>query len=105
MKDLILLNDDKLKKLLAKMHALDIANIIKQASPDLQMRIINLMSLAKTNDVFMELPKELTRNYFNMLTENQKRVFLNNFKMNNLKFFIIIFNEFFYYYLINILFE
>lgn len=103
MKDLILLNDDKLKKLLAKMHALDIANIIKQASPDLQMRIINLMSLAKTNDVFMELPKELTRNYFNMLTENQKRVFLNEFEMDELKVFINTFDEVYQEYLIKLL--
>lgn len=103
MKELILLNDAQLKKRLTKMHALDIANIIKQVSPDNQMRIINLMSLVKTNDVFIELPKDLARNYFNMLTENQKRTFLNEFEMDELKVFINSFEEVSQQYLIKLL--
>jgi len=67
MKELMSLNDNQLKKQLSKMHAYDIANLIKDSSSDIQMRFIKLMSLSKMVDVFIELPNDVSRNYFNLL--------------------------------------
>lgn len=103
MRNLVTLNDNQLKKKLTKMHALDIANLIKDASPDIRMRFINLMSLSKTSDVFLELPKEIARNYFNLLSESHKKNFLNEFEMDDLKVFINSFDEMSQAYLINLL--
>ncbi|MGI6510618.1 MAG: hypothetical protein ACOX1L_08635 [Erysipelotrichaceae bacterium] len=51
----------QLKKTLSKMHPYDIAEKMKEASSDAQMRIITLMSLNKTVEVFLELPAEVLR--------------------------------------------
>lgn len=103
MRNLVTLNDTQLKKKLAKMHALDIANVIKDASPDIQMRFISLMNLSKTSDVFLELPKDIARNYFNLLSENLKKNFLNEFEMDDLKVFVNSFDEMSQDYLIKLL--
>ena len=72
MKNLMILNDAALKKTLAKMHPYDIATKMKDASGDTQMRLIRLMALNKTVEVFLELPIEVSRHYFSLLTETQK---------------------------------
>lgn len=98
-KDLITLNDTQLKKKLAKMHPFDIAEILNDTSSDIQMRFISLMSLSKKIDVFIELPKEVARNYFSLLTENQKKQFLAGFEVDDLKTFITSFDELYQNYL------
>src|SRR5690554_850794 len=98
MKELMRLNDNQLKKQLSKMHPYDIANLIKDSSSDIQMRFIKLMSLSKMIDVFIEL-----QNYFNLLTENQKKQFLTGFEMDELKIFITSFDEDYQTYLIGLL--
>ena len=37
-------------------------------------------------DVFIELPNDVSKNYFNLLTENQKKQFLISFEMDELKY-------------------
>ena len=103
MKELMRLNDNQLKKQLSKMHPYDIANLIKDSSSDIQMRFIKLMSLSKMIDVFIELPNDVSRNYFNLLTENQKKQFLTGFEMDELKIFITSFDEDYQTYLIGLL--
>lgn len=103
MKELMRLNDNQLKKQLSKMHAYDIANLIKDSSSDIQMRFIKLMSLSKTIDVFIELPNDVSRNYFSLLNENQKKQFLTGFEMDELKLFITSFDEEYQVYLISLL--
>lgn len=103
MKELMSLNDNQLKKQLSKMHAYDIANLIKDSSSDIQMRFIKLMSLSKMVDVFIELPNDVSRNYFNLLNENQKKQFLTGFEMDELKIFINSFDEDYQSYLISLL--
>lgn len=103
MKDLMILNDAQLKKTLSRMHPYDIAEKMKDASSDAQMRIIRLMSLNKTVEVFLELPTEVLRNYFSLLTENQKKRFLQEFEMDDLKAFITSFEEDYRVYLISLL--
>lgn len=103
MKELMSLNDAQLKKTLSKMHPYDIAEKMKEASSDVQMRIITLMSLNKTVEVFLELPTEVLRNYFSLLTENQKKKFLQEFEMDDLKYFITSFEEDYQVYLISLL--
>lgn len=103
MKDLLILNDAQLKKTLSKMHPYDIAKIMRDATSDTQMRFIRLMSLKKTIEVFLELPEEISRNYFKLLTENQKKSFLHEFEMDDLKYFITSFEEDYQTYLINLL--
>lgn len=103
MKDLMILNDAALKKALAKMHPYDIAQAIQEASSDAQMRIIRLVALNKMVDVFKELPHELSRHYFNLLTENQKKQFLDLFEIDNLKTFITSFEDDYQTYLIGLL--
>lgn len=103
MKEFILLNDSQLRKRLAKMPSYDIAKFIENSSPDMQMRIINLMTLPKTIDVFIELPKEIARHYFTLLTEAQKVQFLSGFEMDELKVFITSFDEDIQPYLIGLL--
>ncbi|MGI6510129.1 MAG: CBS domain-containing protein [Erysipelotrichaceae bacterium] len=103
MKELMSLNDAQLKKTLSKMHPYDIAEKMKEASSDAQMRIITLMSLNKTVEVFLELPAEVLRNYFSLLTESQKKRFLQEFEMDDLKYFITSFEEDYQVYLISLL--
>ncbi len=103
MKELMSLNDAQLKKILSKMHPYDIAQQMKEASKDAQMRFITLMSINKTVEVFLELPTEVLRNYFSLLTENQKKKFLQEFEMDDLKFFITSFEEDYQVYLISLL--
>jgi magnesium transporter len=103
MKELMTLNDNQLKKELSKMHPYDIAKIIAEAKSDTQMRIIKLMSLHKRVEVFLELPEEISRNYFNLLNENQKKSLLNEFEMDDLKYFITTFEEDYQTYLISLL--
>lgn len=103
MKELMSLNDAQLKKTLSKMHPYDIAEQMKKSSSDAQMRLIKLMSLNKTVEVFLELPTEVSRNYFSLLTENQKKRFLQEFEMDDLKFFITSFEEDYQFYLTGLL--
>jgi magnesium transporter len=103
MRELMRLNDNQLKKQLSKMHAYDIANLIKDSSSDIQMRFSKLMSLSKMVDVFIELPNDVSKNYFNLLNENQKKQFLTGFEMDELKIFINSFDEDYQSYLISLL--
>ncbi|HPW54062.1 MAG TPA: CBS domain-containing protein, partial [Erysipelotrichaceae bacterium] len=103
MKELMSLNDAQLKKTLAKMHPYDIAEKMKAASKDAQMRLITLMSLNKTAEVLLELPTEVLRNFFSLLTESQKKRFLQEFEMDDLKYFITSFEDDYQVYLISLL--
>lgn len=103
MKELMRLNDAQLKKELAKMHPYDIAEKMKDSSSDAPMRIIRLMSLNKTVEVFLELPEDVSRNCFNLLTESQKKSFLQEFETDDLKHFITSFEEDYQMYLISLL--
>lgn len=103
MKNLMILNDAALKKTLAKMHPYDIATKMKDASVDTQMRLIRLMALNKTVEVFLELPSEVSRHYFSLLTETQKKQFLEAFEMDDLKTFITSFEDDYQMYLLSLL--
>lgn len=103
MKNLMILNDAALKKTLAKMHPYDIATKMKDASGDTQMRLIRLMALNKTVEVFLELPIEVSRHYFSLLTETQKKQFLEAFEMDDLKTFITSFEDDYQMYLLSLL--
>lgn len=67
------------------------------------MRLITLMSLNKTAEVLLELPTEVLRNFFSLLTESQKKRFLQEFEMDDLKYFITSFEDDYQVYLISLL--
>jgi magnesium transporter len=93
MKNLLALNDSRLEKRIFKMHPYDIANHLKNADEAALKRIIKLTSPAKLADIFIELPDGVAHEFFKLLNKDLQRKILNGFEMDELKYFILSYDE------------